>query len=721
MKDVRSFLIIKAVACAFFFAFIQSSPAQSTPSKARVDNVTDEYFGVRITDPYRWMEDLKAKETQDWMKAQANYTDAYLKKLPLRDALLKRIEEVSNAGTVVGGIQRRGDRYFYGKLTPGEQDRKVYVRDGLSGAERLLVDPNTYSKDGKRYSITNYSPSPDGKLLAFLISPGGSEFGETRVLDVATGRETGDLLPNTRWNAASWLPDNRSFFYLKFQTLAADAPPTEVYKKSRVFRHFLGTKIEDDKPVFGFGVNSAIALAPEPLPSVFVPLGSKYAFASVNSGVSPNSEYWFAPVGALEQNPIPWRKIFSLSDEVAFFAINGDDIYALTYKNTPRYKIIRLNLKNFDLAKAETAFPASEAIVENVSAARDALYVGTLDGGVRKIYRVDYKTLKAEPIRLPYEGSASGGGQLDRDGIFFGLNSWTRAFAYFSYDPKTQTATDTKLVPPIPVDMSGIEAVDVKVKSHDGVMIPAVILQKKGLKRDGKNPTLMNGYGAYGVENISPFFATFLLPWLERGGVFVWTGIRGGGEYGEEWHQAGFQKTKPNTWKDFIAIAEYLIKEKYTSSRYLGIEGGSAGGILISNAIAERPDLFGAAIIQVGLNNALRAELTANGVPNIPEFGTFKTEEGFRALLAMDGYLKIKDGVKYPAVLLTHGINDPRVEPWMSAKMAARLQAASASGKPVLLRLDYDAGHGIGSTRKQANEEQADFFAFLFYQLSEGK
>jgi len=344
--------------------------------------------------------------------------------------------------------------------------------------------------------------------------------------------------------------------------------------------------------------------------------------------------------------------------------------------------------------------------------------VQTLDGGTRKIYRVDYKTKKAEPLRLPYEGSASIVGTYpDVDGVYFNLDSWTKSSANFLYDPKTRTATDTRLVPPIGIDMSSLEFVNAKARSHDGVMIPLVIIYKKGLKRNGTNPVLMRGYGAYGIENTSPYFASGSLPWLNRGGIVAITGIRGGGEYGEEWHLAGKGATKSNTWKDFIACAEYLIAEKYTSPAHLGIIGGSAGGILISNSITERPELFGAAISAVGLNNALRAETTSNGVPNIPEFGTFKTEEGFKALLAMDGYHKVKDGVKYPAVMLTHGINDPRVEPWMSAKMAARLQAATASGKPVLLRVDYDAGHGIGSTKKQRNEENADVYAFLFQQL----
>ncbi|MEP6703716.1 MAG: prolyl oligopeptidase family serine peptidase, partial [Acidobacteriota bacterium] len=293
-----------------------------------------------------------------------------------------------------------------------------------------------------------------------------------------------------------------------------------------------------------------------------------------------------------------------------------------------------------------------------------------------------------------------------------------KSTANFRYDPKTGAATNTNFIPAIPIDMNNVEVVNANAKSYDGTMIPLVIIYKKGLKRDSANPVLMDGYGAYGTINTFARFLTTALPWLNRGGIYVLTGVRGGGEYGEEWHLAGKQKTKPNTWKDFIACAEYLIGEKYTSPEHLGIQGGSAGGILISNTIATRPELFGAAIDNVGVNDTLRAETTANGAPNFPEFGSAKTAEGFNNLLAMDGYLKIKNGVNYPAVLVTTGINDPRVEPWMSAKMAARLQGATKSGKPVIFRVDYDAGHGsIGSTKEQRNKELADEYAFLFEQL----
>ncbi len=407
--------------------------------------------------------------------------------------------------------------------------------------------------------------------------------------------------------AGDWLPDGKSFAYNRLQKLAPDAAPTDLYQKRRVYLHVLGTNADADKAIFGYEVNPNIKLETKPLPFVVVPLDSKYAFAIVYSGASPNRELFVAPLDALNKNrdtPIQWRKLASLDDEISSFDINGSDVYLLTYKNTPRYKVTHIDLKNPNVSQADSVFPASEAVVEHVAAARDALYVQTLDGGTRKIYRVDYKTKKAEPIKLPYQGSASivgssDGGRVpvansypDMDGIYFNLVSWTKSPTNFLYNPKIASAADTKLIP----------------------------------------------------------------------------------------HLAGKGVTKPNTWKDFIACAEYLIAEKYTSPEHLGIDGVSAGGILISNAITERPDLFGAAVNLVGVNNVLLAETTPNPT-YIPEFGSFKTEEGFKNLLAMDGYYKVKDGVKYPAVMLTHGINDPRVEPWMSAKMAARLQAATASGQ----------------------------------------
>jgi prolyl oligopeptidase len=286
----------------------------------------------------------------------------------------------------------------------------------------------------------------------------------------------------------------------------------------------------------------------------------------------------------------------------------------------------------------------------------------------------------------------------------------------YEYDPVKNNITNTKLLPAgkygAPEDLVSVE---VEVKSHDGTIVPLTIIHKRDLKTDGKNPTILYGYGAYGFS-LYPLFSAENLAFLEKGGILANAHVRGGGEYGEEWHLAGFQKTKPNTWKDFIACAEYLIEKKYTSPQFLVGRGASAGGILIGRALTERPDLFTAAIVQVGCLDMLRFELTANGAGNIPEFGSVKTEEGFKALYEMSSYHHVKEGVRYPAVLLTHGVNDARVDVWLSAKMAARLQSATSSGKPVLLRLDYDAGHGIDATNEQYLEQLADIFSFVLWQ-----
>jgi prolyl oligopeptidase len=691
---------------------------QNAPPSAPVREVIDDYFGQKVSDPYRWMEDSNDAETVAWMKAQADYTRDYLTHLPLRQELLDRITKLSDAGVQVDGIQVRGNLYFYYRLAPGENDRRLYVRDELDGQERLLVDPERISQPGRRYSIDHFNASLDGQYVSYRISAGGSENGEIRVVETATGNDMGERIDRARVDAGYWLPDGKLFLYNRLQDLPGGAPPTELYQKSRVYLHRLGSNSDSDKAVFGYEVNPNIKLEPAPLPYAFLPRGSKYVFAVVNSGVSPNSEYYIAPLDSITETPVPWRKIASLDDEVSDFTVHGDDLYLLVYKNTPRYKVVRTTLTNPDLSKATTIFPPGEAVVTGIAAAKDALYVQTLDGGMSRLWRVDYESSTLQALELPYNGSAFiDVANQETDGIFYDLNAWTKSPAFFRYDSKTGESKDTRLMPQLAVDMSGIQTTSVRVKAADGTVVPLVLLYKKGLKRNGENPTLLDGYGAYGVENTSPLFYPLLLAWLERGGVFALAGVRGGGEYGEEWHLAGKENTKSNTWKDFIACAEYLVKERYTSRANLGGDGGSAGGILIGNAIMERPDLFGAAIDMVGLNNPLRSETTSNGIPNIPEFGSTKTEEGFKALLAMDAYSKIKKGEKYPAVLLTTGVNDQRVEPWMSAKMAARLQAATASGKPVLLRIDYDAGHGIGSTRQQQNEELADAFAFLFQQL----
>src|SRR5437764_1479446 len=363
MNTSKHFSATKLFACLLFLVFSASAFAQNAQPVAPVREVTDDYFGQKIIDPYRWMEDSKNADTVAWMKAQAAYTRAYLDRLPMRQELLGRISKLSDAGVQVRGIQRRGDLYFYSRLAPGENDAKLYVRDGLNGKERLLVDPEKISVPGKRYSISDYNASFDGQYVSYTVSIGGSEEGEMRVIETATGKDMGERIDRARFGAGAWLPDGKSFLYNRLQKLADGAPPTDMYQKSRVYLHALGANPDSDKLIFGYEVNPNIKLDTAPLPFAVVPRGSKYVFAIVNSGVSPNSEYYYAPLETINQTPIPWRKIASLEDEVSDFTVHGDDLYLLIYKNTPRFKVVRTTLTNPDLTKATTVVSASQAVV----------------------------------------------------------------------------------------------------------------------------------------------------------------------------------------------------------------------------------------------------------------------------------------------------------------------------------------------------------------------
>lgn len=710
----ETFFIWAVIAAVIVISAAYGASSQTpTQPAAPVRPAADDYFGQTIVDPYRWMETPNSQELADWMKAQNAYTRSRLDASPDRERFLKRIDEFTNAYPSVSLLNKVGDSYFYLKIFPGETDRKLYFRESITGAERLLVDPTKITDGGKRYSITAFSPSQDGKFVSYLISAGGAEQGEIRVIETASGKDMGERIDRARWEAGSWLPDGRSFLYVRFPQLSPDAPQTERYQRRRVYLHKLGDDPANDRPVFGYGVSKKIVIDPKHLPFPYVPAGSKYAFVTVGTGVSPNNESYVIPIDELSKPEIPWRKLVGFEDEVSAAVASGDDLYLLTYKNAPKFKVVKTSIRVPDLKTARTIVPNGDAILKGITATSDALIVRQNDGGISKLLRVGFDDGKAENIELPFVGSISGVTADPRSNeLLFAAESWVRSSTIYSYDSRALTLAATQLQPPSGIDISNFDTVQVKAKAADGTLVPISIIFKKGIKLDGRNRTAMSGYGSYGISQ-EPFFLPAFLAWIERGNVLAFAHVRGGGEYGREWHLGGFQKTKPNTWNDFIACAEHLIKEKYTSAGLLAAHGGSAGGILVGNAIATRPDLFGAAIIQVGLNNMLRYETTANGVPNIPEFGSVKTEEGFKGLLAMDAFHKIRDGVKYPAVMLTHGINDPRVEPWFSAKLAARLQAASKSEKPVLLRIDYDAGHGIGSSRQQRNEESADVLAFL--------
>jgi len=695
---------------------------------AELRPVIDDYHGVKITDPYRYFENLHDPAVQTWIKGQADHARQTLGTIPGRQALLNRVKELNTSAPYRIRILRRwsnGDLLYLKRLATGNLD-KLYFRDGRTSVERLLIDPEEMiDPDTRKHVALQFCRmSPDKRLVAYGLAAAGSEQTTLRILDVATGEDLPDVIRNIEsdYTPPYWLPDGKSFVYSRRQKLPPGAAPTDVYKKTRAHLHELGKDSHSDLVVFGLGREGNPAIAETDFPSVVLTEQSKYAIAKIKHGDATELTLYAAPVDSLSMKMAPWKKICGAEDQVSDFAVHGDEIDLMSASGEPRYKIVRTSLAAPDFARAKTILAPSDAVIRDVSAAADAVYVTLLDAGLSKVMRIPFDTAqKSAVIALPAnENSGSPVAvSADTDGVLIATESWTRRGRIYTYDPKTNTLTDAKLTALGQFDeVPGYESTQVMVKSHDGVEVPLSIVHKAGLKLDGSHPTLVTGYGAYGhVMSIS--FNPTRLAWLERGGVLAFAHVRGGGEFGRQWHLAGQKQTKPNTWKDFIACCEYLVEKRYTSPGKLAGQGGSAGGILIGRAITARPDLFAAAIISVGCEDMLRMETTTNGVPNIAEFGSTQTKEGFAALLEMSSFHQVKEGTKYPAVLLTHGINDPRVEPWMSAKMTARLQAATASPKPILFRVDYDAGHGIGSTKAQEQELQADGWAFLLWQMGE--
>ena len=690
------------------------------PPVATVRVVTDEYFGIKVADPYRYMEDLTNPEVTAWFKGQNDYTRAILGRIPGRATLLARIKTFDEGAPARITDLRRlpGDRYFYQKRLASEDVSKLYVRDGLQRGERLLVDPTKFATaGGPHYVISYYAPSFDGRYVAAGISAAGSEDAVLRVFDISNGKETGDVIDRAQFGSPTWMPDGRSFLYNRLQLLTSTSAPTDRYLNSRAYLHVLGTSPDKDPMVFGAGTPN-VNIDPADIPFVATWPGVSYALGVIAHGVRNEITAYVAPLDSLNSATGPWKRFCDVDDDVTGFDAHGSDLYLLSHHGASRYKVLHTKLSDPQVASAELVVPPSEAVIQNIAAASDALYIQELDGGLGRLVQLPYSGAKPEKIQLPFDGSVGlSATDLRLPGTLIELTSWTRARKIYAYDASRKNVTDTQLQPVGKFDApADLESVEVKAKSYDGTLIPLSIVYRKGLKLDGSNPTLLEGYGAYGIT-LDPFFDPKYTAWFERGGIFAVAHIRGGGEYGEDWHLAGKLLTKPNTWRDFIACSEYLISQKYTSTSRLAIEGGSAGGITIGRSITERPDLFAVAIDAVPSSDVVREEFTPNGPPNVPEFGTVKEPDGFKALYAMSPYHHVTDGTKYPAVMVTTGWNDPRVVSWEPGKMAARLQAATSSGKPILLRVDYDAGHGIGSTKTQKQEELADEWSFAMWQF----
>lgn len=707
--------------------------AQTLPPQAPVRPVVDDYFGTKVTDNYRYFEDLKNPDVQSWMKAQADYTRTTLDALPGYAKLLKRIDELkSSAPAEVTGVQIVAGRYYSLRTPQGAQSPKLYVRDSVQDKDRLLIDPEKLSTDSKSHlSIHSYRPSPDGRYIAYQLAAGGSEEPVLHVLDMQAGKDLTETADRAYGDPAFWRADGKSFFYSRGQKLTPDMPKAAKFENGRAYLHVLGQSFDSDQPILGRGVSDAsFAMTPVEVTEIVTSPNSHYAIGVISPGTDPRLRIYVAPIASIKDNKTAWRPIAASYDDQFIagdnsdypsIALTGDTLYWLSRKNAPHGEILKLDLSKPD-SRPETVIAQGDLPVSAVYAGRDAIYWRVNDAGSNSIHRLRLaKDAKAETLALPYPGDVA---DVSTDGVGDAVallvNSYLRSPAYMDVDAQTGKLTDNGLQPAGPYDKPDDLAVDeVKVKSWDGTLVPLSIVHKKGIKLDGSNTAMITGYGAYGIS-WSPIYFPSMRSWYDHAQIFAFAHVRGGGEYGEAWHLGGYKATKPNTWKDFIACAQYLVDHKYTNPGKLFGWAQSAGGILIGRAIEERPDLFAAAVDRVPMSDTLRFETTANGPDNVPEFGSVKDPEGFKALYAMSPYAHVRDGVKYPPVMIYAGANDQRVAAWEPAKLAARLQAATASGKPVLLRVDYDAGHtGFDATRQQSELNTADMLSFALWQTGD--
>lgn len=697
------------------------------PPAAPVRPVVDTLHGITVEDPYRWMEEPQNAEFADWISAQGAFARAWLDVIPGRGDLLERVRELMGETAEVSRLKRAVGYLFYLRSDPGVPLPKLVVR-GPDGAERVLVDPAAAAAtDGESHtSIDNFAPSPDGRLVAVSLARGGAEISRVHVVETASGAMRSDVIERI-WGEfpVSWLPDGSGFFYTQMAPEGFEDPTVDRMLGMRARFHRLGTPPEDDPVLLGPGVSPSLPIDAQENPWIGVPEASDWVLAHVTS-TREEMRLCVARLAELRGAETPWRCIAEYEDLIEHGwrferAVHGSDLFLLSSKEAPNRRVLRVRLDAPDLEASEVVVPErEEQVLTDLVAGRDALYVKTMDRGSDRIWRLPFDGGDLEEVPLPSsQQSVELVASPDQDDLVFSTESWTQPSAWFVFDPATGRSRDLGLRTGSPADFSGIVVESVDAESFDGALVPLTILRSKNLALDSSHLAHLYGYAGYGIP-LRPEFRPSDLAWLERGGVVAICHARGGGERGRAWYLAGRGPNKQNGVRDYIACAEYLSAHGYTRPSGLGAWGASMGGVLVGGAITERPDAFGAAVIEAGVLNTARFLEGVGGPTQMAELGDPRTEEGYRSLLEMDPYHAVRDGARYPAVLLSVGLNDNRVSSWHSGKFAARLQAASGSEEPVLVRIEEDAGHGsIGSTREQAARKEADIFSFLLWQLGD--
>jgi prolyl oligopeptidase len=681
---------------------------------ARICDQVDDFFGTLVADPYRWLEDVDSQETRSWIAAENQLTESFLSAIPYRDELRARLRELNDYACESMPGSRRGDRYFFYTNT-GLQEHWVYCcRDGLDGEPVVLIDPNTFPPEDN-LALAGTSVSDDGRYLAWGLSGSGSDWVEWYVTDI----ETGQLLPDTlRWTKADWVAwnaDDTGFYYSR---LAEPEPGTEytaLSEAEQVYVHLVGTPQEQDSLVY------ARPDHPEWFPSAYLTEDHRYMILSIYDGSS--LDYTGIFYVDLHLPPDQRQLVELLSNFDASYSLIGtigDDFFVQTNLGAPNYRIVSIDLDYPDSecwrdVVPEQPEPMSGASLMDDSRTLVVQYTRDACSEVR-FHAIDGTFQKT--LELPAPGTVWGfSGRQAETEAFYEFSSFLYPGVIYRYDFLTGESTEIWR-PEIPADILRFESREVFYTSYDGTRVPMFLVYPLDMPRDGTSPALMTGYGGFGIS-MSPYFSTSVLLWLERGGVYAMPCIRGGGEYGEEWHLAGVGVNRINVWDDFICAAEYLIDSGYTSTAKLAIEGGSNGGTLMGCVLNRRPDLFGAVVAGMGVMDLLRYHLFTYGWSWIPEFGDPEDPEDFMFLQRYSPYHNIVPGIDYPAVLVTTADHDDRVVPGHSFKYAARLQAAQTGEEPVLISIYPDAGHGGSVGLTDALDRTADTYAFLLEVLGQ--
>lgn len=667
------------------------------PPKTVVEPVKETLHGLEITDPYRWLENQTALDTRAWIDAQNRYTRKLLDDQPGRQIIAKRLTALMRIDNITAPSEHNG-RFFYYRKRADQELYTLYMREGLNGKERTLLDPHPLSPD-YTVSYAVHDITDDGKWIAFGIREGGQDETDVRFMDIDTGKELPEKLPKAYYLSVSLTADKRGIYYSKFSP-----------EGSRIYYHELGSDPANDPLIFGEGYS------PDKILTSGISDDGKWLMVYIYHGWSKNEVYSQALAPGKIADPKGFANLTGGIDATVSGTVVEDTFYAQTDWNAPNGRIVKMDLRQPGSQNWQEIIPAADDVLEGFSMVNGHLCARYLQNvlPLLKIYTPDGKLVRE--IRFPHIGTLSGmSGKWKSRHAFFTFTSYNLPSAIYHYDLVTHRRKIWDK-PKVPVRSDPFVVKQVWYTSKDGTRVPMFLAHKKGLKRNGANPVLLTGYGGFRGTS-TPSFSSMAIVWMEHGGVWATANLRGGGEFGEKWHKAGMQDRKQNVFDDFVAAAEWLIREKYTRTEKLAAMGGSNGGLLVGAALTQRPDLFGAVICTYPLLDMLRYHKMLVGSFWIPEYGSPDDPKAFEWLRAYSPYHNVKQGEQYPAVLFVTGDSDTRVDPAHARKMTALLQAATGSGEPVLLLYDTKAGHSGGRPIRLWIEDMTDELSFLFWRL----